>query len=156
MAMLVKQRWPGVRTIVRAAPSIMVYPWKSVDWAWAQYSNVPRDGEVSAYRDRQLAVADSLGLCVVFGLNVVHGGDGSSGIGAGRRYRMTADEIRRYYSVLLPHPPLAMHWEYRPEIEADPEIGAAMQTVRSWADTTPQPTCRHDNPRRYNPETHGR
>jgi hypothetical protein len=145
IAKLVTDRWPEARTIVRAPPTNMVYPWKWVRWAWSQYSH--RNGEVTEYRDRQLAKADSLGLCLVFGLNVINGGEGSSGVGPRRRRhrnRMSGAEILKYYSALLPHTPVAFHWEYRPEVEADPEIRAAMEKVRAWADTTPQPSCRHD------------
>jgi hypothetical protein len=144
IAQLVTERWPEARTIVRAPPTSMVYPWKWVRWAWAQYTNAPRNGEVTVFRDRQLAKADSLGLCLVFGLNIVNGGDGSSGIGERRRYRMSAPEILKYYSALLPHTPVAFHWEYRPDVEADPAIHAAMVQVRAWADTTPPPVCRHN------------
>jgi hypothetical protein len=144
IAQLVKERWPEVRTIVRAPPTAMTYPWKWVGWAWGQYTNARRNGEVTAYRDRQMAKADSLGLCLAFGLNVVNGGDGSSGIGSGRRYQMTAAEVLKYYSALLPYTPVAFYWEYRPELEADPEMRAAMEKVRTWADTLPRPSCRHD------------
>jgi hypothetical protein len=144
IAKLVKDRWPEARTIVRAAPAAMTYPWKWVDWAWSQYSNVPRNGNVTNYRDRQMAKADSLGLCLVFGLNIIHGGDGSSGKGLKRRHLMSGAEFLRYYSVLLPHTPLAFHWQYRPEVEAEPDLRAAMEQVRAWADTMPRPTCRYE------------
>jgi len=144
IAKLVQDRWPGVRTIVRAPPTVMSYPWKWVQWSWAQYTNAPRNGEVKAYRLRQSAKADSLGLCLAFGLNVVNGGDGSSGVGSPRRYRMSGAEILKYYSELLPYTPVAFHWEYRPEMDEDPEIRAAMQTVRAWADTMPKPECRYE------------
>jgi hypothetical protein len=142
IARMVKGRWPGVRTIVRAPVNRMNYPWKWVDWAWVQYSD--RFGDVAAYRDRQLALADPLHLCVAFGLNVINGGDGSSGVSRGRRKTwMSADEILKYYRALLPYTPVAFHWTYRPEYEEDPKIQAAMATVRSWADTTARPSCRY-------------
>jgi hypothetical protein len=142
IARLVKERWPGVRTIVRAPVDKMEYPWKWVDWAWVQYSH--RYGEVAGYRDRQLALADSLHLCVAFGLNVLNGGDGSSGIKSRKlRAQMTPGEILKYYSALLPYTPVAFHWEYKPGFDDDPAIRAAMEKVRSWADTTVPPTCRY-------------
>jgi hypothetical protein len=144
LAKLVLDRWPEARTIVRAPPTNMTYQWKWVRWAWGQYTYARRNGEVTAFRDRQMAKADSLGLCVAFGLNVVNGGDGSSGIGSRRRYRMSGAEILKYYAALLPYTPVAFHWEYRPEIESDPEILAAMEQVRAWADTTSRPSCRYD------------
>lgn len=143
IAKLVKDRWPAARTIVRAPATQMEYPWKWVGWAWAQYSN--RNGEVTEYRDRQIAKADSLHLCLVFGLNVVNGGDGSSGVRSRkRRAQMTGSEILKYYSAILPYTPVAFHWEYRPEMEADPEYHAAMEKVRSWADTIHPPSCRYE------------
>jgi hypothetical protein len=148
IAQLVRERWPEVRTIVRAPPTAMNYHWKWVTWAWAQYSNAPgRHGEVSGFRVRESAKADSLGLCLAFGLNVVNGGDGSSRIGGGRggrRFQMTPAEVLRYTEALLPYTPVAFYWEYRPEFESDPEMRAAMQKIRSLADTLPRPTCRFD------------
>ena len=142
IARLVKERWPGARTAVRAPVNKLEYPWKWVDWAWVQYSS--RYGEVEGYRDRQLARADELKLCVVFGLNTLNGGDGSSGKKSRKlRAQMTPEEILKYYSALLPYTPLAFHWEYRPEFDENPEIRAAMQKVRSWADTTARPSCRY-------------
>jgi hypothetical protein len=142
IARLVKERWPGVRTIVRAPVNRMEYQWKWVDWAWVQYSN--RFGDVARYRDRQMALADSLRLCIAFGLNVIDGGDGSSGVRSRRtRARMTADEVLHYYGELLPYTPIALHWEYRPDYEEGPGIQAAMSKVRSWADTTVRPSCRY-------------
>jgi hypothetical protein len=150
IAQIVKERWPEVRTIVRAPATQMNYPWKYVEWAWGQYNNAPRNGEVKSYRDREIAKADKLGLCVAFGLNVVNGGNGSSGKGGqrgGRRFQMTPAEVLEYSAALLPYTPVAFYWEYRPELEADPEMHAAMQKVRAWADTMPRPTCRFDRGR---------
>jgi len=144
IAKVVKERWPDARTIVRAPPSIMNYRWKWVDWAWAQYGNLPRMGEVTSFRDRQLAEAESLQLCVVFGLNIVNGGDGSSGKGVPRRHLMSGGEFLRYYRALLPYTPLAFHWQYRAELEANPDLRNAMQEVRAWADTMPRPSCRFE------------
>jgi hypothetical protein len=142
IARLVKERWPGVRTIVRAPVNKMQYPWKWVDWAWVQYS--ARFGDVNKYRERQMAMADSQRLCIAFGLNVIDGGDGSSGLRSRkRRARMTSDEVLKYYRALLPYTPVAMHWEYRPDFEEGPGIQAAMAMVRSWADTTHRPSCRY-------------
>jgi hypothetical protein len=124
----------------------MDYQWKWVDWAWAQYGNLPRMGEVTSFRDRQLARADELHLCVVFGLNLINGGDGSSGKGVPRRHLMTGAEFLRYYSALLPYTPLAFHWQYRAEVEGDPTLRAAMQQVRAMADTMPRPSCRYEQP----------
>ena len=150
IAQIVKERWPEVRTIVRAPATQMNYPWKYVEWAWAQYNNAPRNGEVKSYRDREIAKADQLGLCVAFGLNVVNGGNGSSGKGGergGRRFQMTPAEVLEYYAALLPYTPVAFYWEYRPQLEEDPEMRAAMQKVRAWADTMPRPTCRFEQGR---------
>jgi len=144
IAKAVKDRWPEARTIVRAPPTKMTYDWKWVGWAWAQYSNAPRNGKVADYLKRESAKADQLGLCVIYGLNIINGGDGSSGRGAKRKYLMTGDEFLRYYSVLLPHTPLAFHWQYRPELEENSDLIAAMQQVRAWADTMPRPSCRFE------------
>lgn len=142
LGLLVTQKWPGIRPIVRSPPTVLAkyrYQWRWVRWAWAQYAY--RMGPVATYRDQNLAQAKALGLCLAFGLNTVNGGDGSSGIGTPPRSRMSAAEIVKYYSVFLPHTPIALHWEYRDEIDNAPDIKAAMRTVRAIADTTPAPSC---------------
>jgi hypothetical protein len=144
VAQFVKKRWPEARTIVRAPPTMMSYPWKHVEWAWGQYSNLPRNGKVESYRIRESAKADSLKLCLVFGLNIINGGDGSSGKGTHRKHLMSGAEFLEYYSVLLPHTPIALHWQYRPELEQDADLRAAMEQVRAWADTMPRPSCRFE------------
>lgn len=148
IAKLVTDRWPEARTIVRAPPTGMTYPWKWVSWAWAQYSNAPRNGDVTSYRDRELAKAHSLGLCLVFGLNLINGGNGSSGIGEHRRHLMSGAEILEYFSALLPYTPLAFYWQYRPEVESKPDIRDALAKVRAMADKTQPPTCTFDQRRR--------
>ena len=121
-AQSVKDAIPGVMTYVRQKCSRMPVPtdgtYESVDNCTNQYTNYPgySDGPVADYIIEQAAAANTLGLGMINGLNIVDGGDGSSGqIGSvSGHYAMTADEIRTYGEALLAVPDIQLFlmWEY--------------------------------------------
>lgn len=121
-AQSVKDAIPGVMTYVRQKCSRMPVPtdgtYESVDNCTNQYTNYPgySDGPVADYIIEQTAAASTLGLGMINGLNIVDGGDGSSGqIGSvSGHYAMTADEIRTYGEALLAVPDIQLFlmWEY--------------------------------------------
>jgi hypothetical protein len=133
MAAASKALLPGLATFVRErATEMPVYPdgrpYQHVDAIVHQYR--VRFGEVQAWSDAQSALAAQLGLRVICGLNIANGGDGSSGQPGWRegRHAMSADEVRRYGSVLADDPRCSMFlaWEYDAEERwSDGSIGAA-------------------------------
>jgi hypothetical protein len=145
-----KQLWPGLTTMIRADPLFLQkapFRWVYLDAAWAQYTT--RKGNVEDYARRHAAVAKELGLGLVVGLNVLDGGDGSSGLeGTKVKYfAMSATEVMHNGSVLLREPGACalLLWKYDREDRAyfqRPEIRAALETLGLLAATHPASSCK--------------
>lgn len=104
MAAYSKQLWPGMTTFARVAPSWLAsspVAYRSLDAGWLQYA--AGKGTVSSLVTSEVGAAKSKGLGLVVGLNVLAGGNGSSGIKGywGSNYAMSASEIRTYGTTLL-------------------------------------------------------
>lgn len=124
MARYSQEKFPGLMTFVRQTCSRMPTPdtengeYQYVDNCVNQYTNYPgySDGPIDSYVTTQISAADTLGLGMINGLNIVDGGDGSSGELGSRsnHYAMTATEITEYGEALLNVPNLQMFlmWEY--------------------------------------------
>jgi hypothetical protein len=104
MAKYSKQLWRTMFTIVNAPPtwlagSTTTYVYLDAGWAmyWAKM------GSASTWIANQVNKAKTKGLGVVAGLNVLDGGDGSSGFAGNypRKWAMSANELRSYGSALL-------------------------------------------------------
>ena len=126
LALAAKTLWPTVTTVVRARPNqLQGRTWLWLDAAWSQYSET-RDGPVQAYSDKQVVDARALNLGLVLGLNVLDGGDGSSGIygtyadTSVNRWQMSAAEVLEYGSVFLaePYACALMQWRWSPTYSA--------------------------------------
>ena len=99
-----KSLWPTLPTFVRSVPTWLAgasFRWQYLDGGWAQYS--ARKGQVDSYRDAEVRAANEQGLKVVWGLNSLNGGDGSSQkrFGASTHYSMSATELLKYGRSLL-------------------------------------------------------
>jgi hypothetical protein len=104
MAKYSKQLWPGMTTMVRVVPSWLKsapISYTSLDAAWAQYA--ASKGNVGQWIGAEVAAAKSLGLGLAVGMNVLDGGNGSSGIPGwtSGRFGMSASELRNYGTTLL-------------------------------------------------------
>jgi hypothetical protein len=104
MAQYSKNYWPGLITFARTPPSwlaksSMTYTY--LDAGWVQYA-VWR-GNPATWVAAEAAAAKSKGLGMMTGLNVLDGGDGSSGIRGwlSNKWSMTATEIRNYGTAML-------------------------------------------------------
>jgi len=145
-----KQLWPGLTTMIRADPLFLQkapFRWVYLDAAWAQYTT--RKGSVEDYARRRAAVAKELGLGLVVGLNVLDGGDGSSGLeGTKVKYSaMSAAEVMHNGSVLLREPGACalLLWKYDRDDRSyflRPEIRAALETLGLLAATHPASSCK--------------
>jgi hypothetical protein len=103
MAKYSKQLWPGMITLVRAHPSWLAQStitYTYLDGAWAQYEGRPT---VTTWIAGEIAAAKRKGLGLVVGLNVLDGGNGTSGIPGWKkgRWAMSATELRTYGTALL-------------------------------------------------------
>jgi hypothetical protein len=120
-----KSIWPSLPTGVRAPPSTLgTTPYSSLDFAWAQWEgplHFPSSGQTAQqFRDKQVAAAQKLRLGLVFGLNYLDAGNGTSHINGTYpgatdpnlndniycnsslcyRYAMSAAEVKNVGSVL--------------------------------------------------------
>jgi hypothetical protein len=137
MARYSKQLWPDLATVVRAEPTYLANygtEYRYLDAAWAQY--VYRKGDVRDFISRNVSDAQSLGLGLVVGLNILGGGPGG--------VAMTAGELRDWGSVLLSssYPCAFISWKYDTTYLAGSGIGEAMDALRSEAQARSSKTCR--------------
>jgi hypothetical protein len=94
MAQYSKQYWPTMTTIARAAPTwLAAYSGQYVylDAGWAQYT--VRQGDINTYLADNVAAAQSEGLGLIVGLNLLKGGPDLSSL--------TASQVKTFGSVLL-------------------------------------------------------
>lgn len=113
MARHSKEIWPNMATVLRTDPSDLEehgagyraawpgWKWEYLDAASARY--LARKGHVAEFAANEQASANRQSLALVVGLNVLSGGDGSSGIAspAAGKWAMSADELRLYGSTML-------------------------------------------------------
>ena len=163
MARYSKQYWPNLPTVVRDRPTYLAkhaggwntpipdWEWKYLDVAWAQYRS--NKGPVGAFTAAEVASAKAQGLGLVAGLNVIDGGDGSSGIWSGGApqsqdaWAMSADEIRSYGSELIGSNYVCgfVVWRYYDSTEFSywerAQIQAAIADLRSLAASHTASSC---------------
>jgi hypothetical protein len=104
MARYSKSIWPGLPTFARVAPTWLAQSsvtYTHLDAGWAQY--VSNMGDVTKWITAQVNAAKNKRLGLAVGLNVLNGGNGSSGIRGTIRgkYSMSASELRNYGTALL-------------------------------------------------------
>ena len=141
-----KAIWPRLPTLVRTVPSWLKgasFKWYYLDAAWAQYS--ARKGDVYRYRDAEVAAAKGEGLNLVWGLNVIDGGDGSSGRRgtSSGKYNMSASELKKYGKALLYAPRTCgfLMWMYDGTYLGRSGVMDAMKTLSSTAKSRTSQRC---------------
>jgi PKD repeat protein len=132
-----KSKWPNLPVVVRTHPGWAVreegaaHDFQCVDIWVAQYS--ARKGPIQAYVDQNVADAQALGAKLVGGLNVITGGDGSSGIPSDYDpddWVMSADEVRTYGAAWLASPVEQLgiwRWNNSEWYWEQPDIRAAVE-----------------------------
>lgn len=164
MARFSKEIWPAMATVLRTDPSDLevhaagyknswpCWRWRHLDAASARY--LVRKGNAERFAANQQASADRQHLGLAVGLNVVSGGDGSSGIPgwAAGKWAMSPDELRSYGSEMLrgTRPCAFELWRYEtPGSEFEdfyyfrrPDITAAMAELAALAARSPARSCR--------------
>lgn len=163
MARFSKEIWPTMATVLRTDPSDLevhaagykdswpCWRWRHLDAASARY--LVRKGNAERFAMNQQASADRQHLGLVVGLNVVSGGDESSGIPgwAAGKWAMSPDELRSYGSEMLrgTRPCAFELWRYEtPGSELEdfyyfrrPEITVAMAELAALAAQHPARSC---------------
>lgn len=112
MAHYSKSIWPAMATTIRVRPDYLIgASVADIDFAWSQWEGVLHGSSFKLtpeqWRDQQIANAQKAGVKLIFGLNFLDGGDGSSGIPGTYnlsltkdRWQMSAAEITRVGKVL--------------------------------------------------------
>lgn len=154
MARYSKSIWPTLPAAVRSTPEWLRAgdtTYQSLDIAWAQWAG-PRRGAGTGltpeqFRDRNVAYAKELGLGLVFGLNYLNGGDGSSGIGGTSDHpdlwQMSPAELVSVGTLLVeaPYACAFLSWMHHPAFESRPEIRAALDSVAAVAASRGGTSC---------------
>jgi hypothetical protein len=104
MAQYSKQIWPALPAIVRVVPSWLAsapVTYRALDAGWLQYS--AGKGEAAQLVASETSIAKQKGLGLVVGINILDGGNGSSGVRglSSGKWAMSANEIRNYGTALL-------------------------------------------------------
>lgn len=141
-----KSLWPRLPAVIRSRPTWLArapFSWQFLDSGWGQY--VARYGDVQHFRDIEVEAANRAGLMVVWGLNVINGGDGSSRKTGTRsdRFNMTASEVLRYGRVLLPLESSCgfLLWRYESAYVENEEVLSALKTLSKEAKDLPFRSC---------------
>jgi hypothetical protein len=147
MAQYSKQLWPGMATMVRARPSWLAQApisYTHLDAGMVHYT--ARRGDPTNFLAGEVTIAKRLGLKVGLSMNLLDGGDGSSGIPgfSSGKYAMSADELRRYGSALLrnDYGCAFLMWKYDAAYYARSDIQSAMADLSNQARNHPRTPCR--------------
>ena len=134
MAQYSKQLWPGMLTVVRVDPGYLRSDHRYLDAAWAQY--VYRKGAASDYIRRNVADAQSRGLGLITGLNVLKGGPNGA--------KMTAEQVKTWGSTLLgsSYPCAFISWQYNDTYLSGTSMRSAMDALRNKAENRSMRSCR--------------
>ncbi len=142
-----KQLWPGLPTLVRARPTWLAktsMTYSYLDGGWFQY--VSRWGSVTGVRDAEISAAKKKGLKMVMGLNVINGGNGSSGMRGTKsgQWKMSASELLKYGGALIGASTSCgfLMWRYDGTYLGKTSIRDAMKQLRSKAGNTATTTCK--------------
>lgn len=147
MAQYSKQIWPTLTTFVRAEPvwlASSAQSYRYLDAGWAQYAS--GKGNVASWVAGNVDAAMRKGLGLAVGLNVIDGGNGSSGIrgvSAGK-WSMSATEVRNYGAALLnqSYACAFYNWTYVDSYYNRSDIKSAFGALSSQARSHARTSCR--------------
>ena len=147
MAKYSKELWPQMTTMVRVVPSWLAsrpVTYKYLDAGWLQYAS--GKGDAAKLVAAEVSAAKKKGLGLVVGMNVLDGGNGSSGIRGTKsgKWAMSATELRKYGSALLsPSYPCAFfNWQYDTQYYGRSAIKSAMADLSAKARSHAKTSCR--------------
>jgi hypothetical protein len=147
MAKYSKGLWRDMATIVAAAPAYFAnttLTYTHLDAAWAIYLR-EKSSNPTTWAARQVTYAKKKGLGLMGGLNVLDGGDGSSGVRGTvpRGWNMTATELRTYGSALLAQSYICgfSMWRYSSTYYNRADIKSAMAELSRKARSHAKTSC---------------
>ncbi|HEX2249317.1 MAG TPA: hypothetical protein VHH32_03165 [Gemmatimonadales bacterium] len=149
MAQYSKSIWPNMTTFARVVPSWLDdWPnaYRALDAGWLQYE--ANKGDVVKLVNAEVAAAKLKGLGLIVGLNILDGGNGSSGVRGWIRtkWAMSASEIRTYGTALLNQTYACgfYNWTYQyhgPTYYARTDIKSAMAALSLKAKAHVRTSC---------------
>jgi hypothetical protein len=150
MAKHTKQLWPNMTTFVRARPTWLVQSpitYVYLDAGWFQYESYM--GSILTAITKEVSAAKAKRLGVAVGLNVLSGGNGSSGLRGTlpNKWKMSATEIRNNGTTLLNQTYACgffnwTHIQGGAEYFARSDINSAMTYLSSKAKAHVKTSCR--------------
>jgi hypothetical protein len=148
MAQYSKQLYPILTTAVGAPSTYLAsspITYRYLDTAWSTYwTNMGSD--YTRWAARQVTAAKSKGLGLIAGLNVLDGGNGSSGIRGTlpKKWTMSATELRSYGSAILAqsHVCAFFMWRYQATYYDRADIKSAMAALSLKARNHARTSCR--------------
>jgi hypothetical protein len=141
MAAYSKSLWPRMATIARADPTwLATYTgqYTYLDAGWAQY--VMRKGDVNTYLSDNVTAAQSKGLRLIVGLNLLDGGLNQESF--------TASQVKDFGSVLLAssYPCAFLSWRYDATYFSQTDIKSALSLLSKKAARHVPSSCRRPLP----------
>ncbi len=147
MGRYAKAMLPTIPTMVRVHPGWLRSSGRrfpSIDAAWAQYEgplHMPSYRMTpEQFRDQSVADARALGMGLVFGMNVLDGGDGrlrkNGTMIHSTRFQMSAAEVERVGTVLAsePYACALINWRYSPSFSDSRKTAAQLAAIREFDD----------------------
>jgi hypothetical protein len=148
MAKYSKQLWPGLVTVVGAPPKWLdaaTITYTYLDAGWATFYGTTSTDPVK-WVANQVAAAKRKRLGMVAGLNVLDGGNGSSGFhgNSSIKWAMSASELRRYGGALLAQTYICgfTMWRYSSDYYGRTDIKSAMADLSAKARAHAKTSCR--------------
>lgn len=143
-----KLRWPNLPTMVSAPANWLAsvpVTYVHLDAAWATY-RAKTSSNPGEWLAQQVKRAKSKKLGLVAGMNVLDGGDGSSGIRGTqpRTWAMSAAELKRYGSALLAQSYICAFsmWRYSDSYYGRSDVKSAMAELSAKASSHARTSCR--------------
>jgi hypothetical protein len=147
MAKYSKQIWPGMLTFIRVVPSwLKAAPitYTYLDAGWAQYAAYK--GNPTTWLAAEVSAAKTKGLGLLVSMNVLDGGNGSSGIRgvSSGKWSMSATELRNYGGALLAQSYDCgfLMWMYNSTYFGRSDIKSAMSDLSTKARNHVKTSCR--------------
>jgi hypothetical protein len=143
-----KQRWPNLPTLVAAPANWLAavsVTYAYLDAGWATYRSKTADNPAT-WVSNQVNRAKSKGLGLITGLNVLDGGNGSSGIKGtlNNTWAMSAAELKNYGGAMLAQTYACafVMWRYSDTYYNRTDVKQAMASLSATARSHAKTSCR--------------
>lgn len=144
MARYSKEIWSTMPTIIRAWPDFLKgFEYHNLDAVRVQYH--ARFGDIDEFIHGHLTEARALGLKVIGGLNVIHGGGKDSGMPSYSpgKFSMSPAQLRAWGTRYMEEDLCGfVLWEHRPDYFSRPDVKAALEDLSRLARGRPKQSCR--------------